>query len=101
MIDAGRKRQRRRTDPADLATLAQAGFDGDVEEEALGRLGGAAARALVEALPAAQAEVIALRVLADLSVEETARVMGRRPGAVRTLQHRALRRLAAQLGDEA
>jgi len=35
-----------------------------------------------------------LRVVAGLSAEDVARVTGRSPGAVRVLQHRALRRLA-------
>jgi RNA polymerase sigma-70 factor (ECF subfamily) len=53
---------------------------------------------LLAALPPDQAEVIALRVIADLDVHETARVVGKKPGAVRVLAHRGLRRLAEQLG---
>lgn len=41
-----------------------------------------------------------LRVVGGFSVDEVARVVGRRSGTVRVLQHRALRRLAAQLGDD-
>jgi RNA polymerase sigma-70 factor, ECF subfamily len=48
-------------------------------------------------LPRAQAEVVLLRVLGDFSSEEVAEMTGRSPGAVRVLQHRALRRLAAEL----
>jgi RNA polymerase sigma-70 factor (ECF subfamily) len=48
---------------------------------------------LVRALPADQAEVVLLRVLGDLSVEQVAHVMGRSRGAVRALQHRAIKRL--------
>ena len=53
-----------------------------------------AVAALSRDLPADQAEVILLRVLADLSVIEVARIMKRSPGAIRVLQHRALRALA-------
>jgi RNA polymerase sigma-70 factor (ECF subfamily) len=53
---------------------------------------------LLATLPPDQAEVIALRVIADLDVHETARVVGKKPGAVRVLAHRGLRRLADQLG---
>ena len=48
-------------------------------------------------LPRAQAEVVMLRAVAGLSVAEVARVVGRRPGAVRILAHRGLRRLADEL----
>ncbi len=45
-------------------------------------------------LPRSQAEVVLLRVMAGFSAEEVAQMTGRTPGAVRVLQHRALRRLA-------
>jgi len=48
-------------------------------------------------LPKAQAEVVLLRVIGDLGTEEVAEMTGRSPGAVRVLQHRALRRLASDL----
>jgi RNA polymerase sigma-70 factor (ECF subfamily) len=48
---------------------------------------------LVQALPADQAEVVLLRVVGDLNVEQVSCVMGRSPGAIRALQHRAIRRL--------
>jgi RNA polymerase sigma-70 factor (ECF subfamily) len=49
---------------------------------------------LVRKLPRHEAEVVLLRVLGDLSVEQTARIMGRSAGSVRVLQHRAMRRMA-------
>jgi RNA polymerase sigma-70 factor (ECF subfamily) len=52
-----------------------------------------AIEALVKGLPTAQAEVVLLRVVGDLSVEEVADIMGRTPGSVRVIQHRALQRL--------
>jgi RNA polymerase sigma-70 factor, ECF subfamily len=48
-------------------------------------------------LPPDQAEIILLRVLAGLPTEDVAAITGRRPGTVRVLQHRALRRLADRL----
>ena len=54
----------------------------------------AAVRDLVRSLSPDQAEVVMLRVVADLSVEEVARIMDRSPASVRVLQHRALRRMA-------
>lgn len=74
----------------------------DAAELALGALSAQqAVAALVAALPADQAEVVLLRVVADLSVEEVARVMGRSTGAVRVLQHRALKRLAERFDRRA
>jgi RNA polymerase sigma-70 factor (TIGR02952 family) len=46
-----------------------------------------------------QQECLALRFLHGLSVAETAEVMGKRDGAIKALQHRAVRRLAALLPD--
>jgi RNA polymerase sigma-70 factor (ECF subfamily) len=57
--------------------------------------------ALVRDLPKDQAEVVLLRVVADLDVAQVARVLGRSPGSVRVTQHRALRRLEALWDREA
>jgi len=42
-----------------------------------------------------------LRVVAGLGVDRVAAIMGKRPGTVRVLTHRGLRRLAERLGDGA
>jgi RNA polymerase sigma-70 factor (ECF subfamily) len=47
-----------------------------------------------------QRECIVLRFLQGLSVSETAMIMGRNEGAVKALQHRAVRRLAQLLPGE-
>ena len=60
-----------------------------------------AALALVATLPADQAEAVVLRVVAGLDVDQVASLMGKRPGTVRVLTHRGLRRLAERLGDDA
>ena len=97
LIDIRRKRGRRRTDVAGSERFAdRPGDAGDdpliiatdrmtVEE---------ATRRLNAVLPADQCEVIALRVSGGLDVGQVAEIMGKRPGTVRVLQHRALRRLA-------
>ena len=54
----------------------------------------------IAALPADQAEVVLLRVVAGLSAEDVGALTGRTPSAVRVMQHRALRRLARQLGRD-
>jgi RNA polymerase sigma-70 factor, ECF subfamily len=55
---------------------------------------------VIAQLPHDQAEVVLLRVLAGLGVEQVARILGKRPGAVRVLAHRGLRRLAERLGPD-
>jgi RNA polymerase sigma factor (sigma-70 family) len=69
--------------PQDTASCALGVVSAQQAVDALGRH-----------LPRLQAEVVLLRVVADLSVAEVAQVLGRSPGSVRVLQHRALRRLA-------
>ena len=54
----------------------------------------------VAKLNADQRECIELRFLNGLSVSETAQVMGRNEGAVKALQHRAVRRLAQLMPQE-
>jgi RNA polymerase sigma-70 factor (ECF subfamily) len=61
--------------------------------------GDAAVRRIVALLSPDQAEIVLLRVVAGLPVDEVAAITGRRPGTVRVLQHRALRRLADRLED--
>jgi RNA polymerase sigma-70 factor, ECF subfamily len=70
------------------------------DEVLAGLAGDAAARRVAELLSPDQAEVVLLRVVAGLSVDEVAALLGKRPGTVRVLQHRALRHLAEKLGDD-
>jgi RNA polymerase sigma-70 factor (ECF subfamily) len=51
---------------------------------------------VVAVLSRDQADVLLLRVVEGLDVEAVARALGKPPGAVRSLQQRALRRLARQ-----
>ncbi|MET8448381.1 RNA polymerase sigma factor [Streptomyces sp. NPDC005209] len=56
---------------------------------------------LVRGLPRDQAEAVLLRVVVGLDGPASARVLGKRPGAVRTAAYRGLKRLARQLGGGA
>ena len=47
-----------------------------------------------------QTEVVVLRVVGGFDVAEVARIMGKRAGAVRALQHRALQQLAGNISPE-
>ncbi len=62
--------------------------------------GDEAVRRIVKLLPPDQAEIVLLRVVAGLPVDEVAAITGRRAGTVRVLQHRALRRLAERLDND-
>lgn len=53
--------------------------------------------ALIATLPSDQADVLLLRIVADLDVTTVASIVGKRPGTVRVLSHRGLRRLAQLL----
>jgi RNA polymerase sigma-70 factor (ECF subfamily) len=95
LLDLRRTWARRRTDPVDPFDLVETGDVGNVEDEAIVSLEASSAiRLITSSLSRDQAEVVLLRVLGDLSVERVAEIMDKRPGAIRVLQHRALRRLA-------
>ena len=55
--------------------------------------------ACVQQLGSEQQECIALRFLQGMSVSETAQIMGKKEGAIKALQHRAVRRLAGLLPE--
>jgi RNA polymerase sigma-70 factor (TIGR02952 family) len=55
--------------------------------------------ACIRQLGGEQQECISLRFLQGLSVAETAAVMGKKDGAIKALQHRAVRRLAGLLPE--
>jgi RNA polymerase sigma-70 factor (ECF subfamily) len=100
LIDLQRRRTRRPSVPAEPAFFEDRGPSGDVEAEAVAELGTRSAIRQVAELPPDQAEVVLLRVLGGLSVDEVAGIMGKRPGTVRVIQHRALRRLAEHVTRE-
>jgi len=59
-----------------------------------------AARRVAALLAPDQANVVLLRVLGGFSVQQVASILGKRPGTVRVLQHKALRRLARDFRPE-
>ena len=101
IADHRRRGARRNTVPVDTATLEGVNADDDPEGETIEQLSGQEAAELIMAtLSADQAEVILLRVLADLDVDDVAGIMGRSANWVRVTQHRGLRRLADRLGSK-
>lgn len=97
LIDEHRRARRRPATAPVAAAEARPDPSGDVETAALSEfLDPRMVRAL-DRLSEDQRTVVLLRTVADLSVDEVATVLGRRPGAVRSLQHRALSRLRRDL----
>ncbi|MGP4044970.1 RNA polymerase sigma factor [Streptomyces sp. 2A115] len=72
----------------------------NTHEQALEALSTEYALELVARLPRDQAEAVLLRVVVGLDGPAAARVLGKRPGAVRTAAYRGLKRLARELGVE-
>ena len=69
----------------------------DAADEALSRIGYEEVQRLLGILSPDQQAVILLRILGDLSVEDTAVAVGKRPGAVKQLQRRGLATLKREL----
>ena len=97
LVNALRSRGRRRASSLDgvaepIADVDPAGVVGIAEESR--RL-----RRALEALPDDRRQVVILRFVDGLSAREIGAVLGRSEGAVRVLQHRALRQLAGILGQ--
>jgi RNA polymerase sigma-70 factor (ECF subfamily) len=70
------------------------------EETAVADLEAERVRGLLARLPAAQRELIVLRMLTGLTAQETGNELGMSAGAVRVAQHRALTRLRAIAVEE-
>jgi RNA polymerase sigma-70 factor (ECF subfamily) len=91
LIDDHRRAQRR---PAEVTyERAPEAWGGDVEEDALTSLARERVLQLLEKLSPDQRDVVLLRVVADLSVEEVATITGKGYEAVKALQRRGLARL--------
>ena len=93
------RRRARRGEPAPYEPEKDPRVEASAETVAMGVIGDQQVDELLQSLSPDQREVILLRVVGDLSLEQTASVLGKRVGAVKALQHRALgslRRLLEQ-----
>ena len=97
LIDVRRKRGRS-LDTTPLSDDDRSG--GDVEGEALDRLATDDLRRALEVLTEDQRDVLSLRVIGNLTLEETAEAMGKRVGAVKALQRRGLIALREHLEQD-
>lgn len=98
MVDDRRAASRR---PAVVeAEVVETSRVGDAEADALSVLSDLRLQSLLDQLSADQRDVLLLRVVADLSLEDTAQALGKQRGAVKSLQHRALAALRRTLERE-
>jgi RNA polymerase sigma-70 factor (ECF subfamily) len=100
VTDWRRQQARRPTTPLPTELLPQRPAPDDPAAAAVQSISTDAALRLIAELPPDQAEVVALRTLAGLDVARVAEIVGKRPGAVRVLTHRGLRRLAERFASE-
>ena len=99
LLNARRSRTRRRTDLFDDADLVAMIHEGeDLVEQVAARVDGPSAiQRITDLLRPEQAEVVLLRVVAGLTVEEVASIVGKRAVTIRVIQHRALEKLRKEL----
>jgi RNA polymerase sigma factor (sigma-70 family) len=96
MID-DRRRANRQPQLQDELAVEEHMELGDVEDDAFAVLAHDRVRDLLTVLSPDQRDVVLLRIIADLSVEEVARMLDKREGAIKALQHRALATLRRHL----
>ena len=96
-LDHLRRARRRPVVEAGVEELSVLPGDADTADAAMTSLATDAALALLARLPREQAEAVLLRVVVGLDAKTAGRVLGKRPGAVRTASHRGLRKLAEHL----
>ena len=97
-VDEARRRRRRLKETSLEHAPDPAG--GDVEADVLTRLARGRVDALLSGLSPDQRDVIMLRIVGDLSVEQTAAVVGKSFEAVKALQRRGLASLRRALAVE-
>ena len=94
IVDQSRSRARHHHDPlTGEETVASHGHEAHVVD-------GVVLRALIARLPETERDVVELRFMEDLDVEQTAVRLGKQPGAVRVAQHRALIKLRTMMSEE-
>ncbi|MSO41753.1 MAG: RNA polymerase sigma factor [Solirubrobacterales bacterium] len=97
LIDARRHSARRPVEPVAEPPEPRGFVAEGAADEALARIGAEEVRSVLEATSPDQRAVLLLRVLGDLTVEEVARAVGKRPGAVKALQRRGLAAVEREL----
>ncbi|MGH2783303.1 MAG: RNA polymerase sigma factor [Acidimicrobiia bacterium] len=100
LLDELRRGRRHPVEALDNVDDGVLAAGGDTEVEAMARLGSARLRGLLDVLTPDQRDVLLLRIVGDLSLEQVAATLGKRVGAVTQLQRRALAALRRELERE-
>jgi RNA polymerase sigma factor (sigma-70 family) len=95
-----RRRIGRRPAFEPLTAAVEMGAPDDVEDTVIRSLGTDRVRALCERLGRGQRDVLLLRLVAQLTVEDVATVLDKTPGAVKALQRRGFRSIRRVLEQE-
>ena len=95
LVDDRRRQSRRPVVAGEPLTEAEA--PSSTESDALARLGTERVTSLLGELSPDQRDVLLLRIVADLTVEQVAEALGKAPGAVKQLQRRGLAALRRRL----
>jgi RNA polymerase sigma-70 factor, ECF subfamily len=90
-------RAARRLQPAEDVPEADGSADDSAEERALEKIGRTSMLELIAALSHEQQQVLTLKFVFNFSNGETATILGKTEGAIKSLQHRALTSLQKQL----
>lgn len=99
-LDHLRRNSRRPVSDQSVDDLVDLPDGVDVELETLGKVNAEAVLGLIASLPRDQAEAIMLRTVLGFDAPTSARILGKRPGAVRAAAHRGLKQLAKRIVDE-
>jgi RNA polymerase sigma factor (sigma-70 family) len=101
LVDEWRHEQRRPVESAPDDALVDWSPTGDSEQESMRRLADEQVLAVVNRLSRQQRDVLFLRMFAEFTIEETAAVLGKTPGAVKSLQSRALATIRREMSKGA
>jgi len=98
IVDASRKRNRTIKSQAELNEASWIPSNQDVVKDFEASENVKKIIEEINILPAAQAEVLMLRLVADLSVEEIATIVKKNANSIRVLSHRGITTLKVNLG---
>jgi RNA polymerase sigma factor (sigma-70 family) len=99
LVDA-RRRESRQVRQAEYDPETDERSAASSEDQALAVLGTERVKQLLDTLSPDQREVLLLRIVGDLTVDQIAEILGKSAGAVKALQRRGLTMLRGQLDRE-